>query len=382
MKNIIALVKNNLRILVIKKPGYTILMVMLPIMVVIGLSKILGGDSSPIKVGILDNSKSFSASKVIESIDSGDLMKCIKYTTKEEIDNSFATSDIDLAIVINNDFEEKLLKGDSSGIVIKGIENENLSKMLSGIVNVEVNNLSNLAKVNNGDYSGYKGSVEKYKSSATTVSKDSLNDLYGDYSKSQTLIGFLIIFAFYRAMSGSGLIGEDKEENIYTRILVTPVKVWQYYVSNIISSILLVIILFSVSIVGIKLVSDVNIGMSYFYLFIILCTVSIVAVSVGCFCSTVTDDRDLSSIISNFILMTFLAIGGCFVPIRYLSPIVNKLSYATPTRWAMEAVTNLQQGEGIRVIAMDLGIVILFGCVFFIASIYCINRRDKIDNLN
>ena len=189
------------------------------------------------------------------------------------------------------------------------------------------------------------------------------------------------MFAFYRAMSGSGLIGEDKEQNMYTRILTTSVKPWQYYLSNIISTTILLAILFSISVIEINLVSTIEIGVSNIMLITILLILGIVSVSVGTFCMTITNDRDLSSIISNFITISFLALGGCFVPLSYLSGIINKISYFTPIRWAMEAINNAQQGADISVIVMNLLVLSLFGVVFFIISVYCINKRDKVDNV-
>lgn len=189
------------------------------------------------------------------------------------------------------------------------------------------------------------------------------------------------MFAFYRAMSGSGLISEDKEQNMYTRILTTSVKPWQYYLSNIISTTILLSILFSISVIEINFVSTIEIGVSNLMLIVILLILGIVAVSVGTFCMTITNDRDFSSIISNFVTISFLALGGCFVPLSYLSNTINKISYFTPIRWAMEAINNAQQGADISVIVMNLLVLSLFGMVFFIISVYCINKRDKVDNV-
>lgn len=199
---------------------------------------------------------------------------------------------------------------------------------------------------------------------------------------SQMLIGFMIMFALYRAMSGTALINEDKEENIYTRILAASIKTWEYYLSNIISVIVLLIILFGLSILGINIFTDIDFGVSKIALFIILCLISIVSVSIGTFCNSVTDDRDLSDIISTVLIVVFLFVGGCFVPIQDLPKTINIVSYFTPTRWAMEAINNIQNGESINVIIMNLGMLLLFAALFFITAVYCINRRDKTDYVN
>ena len=381
MRSVYALVKNNLKIMILKKPVYTILTVVFPLIIFLFAPKIIDGSITEINVGIYDESKSFSSNKLDEYLSDIDMINLVEVNSEDDLKQKFNTRDIYLGMMIDKNMEEKVLRGDSSGVILYGIEGENLYEILDKGLSIELSNMINLAKINNGDFKKYKSSVERKEKEKIQVSYKDLNDVEGNHSVSQTLIGFIIMFAFYRAMSGSGLIGEDKEQNMYTRILTTSVKPWQYYLSNIISTTILLAILFSISVIEINLVSTIEIGVSNIMLITILLILGIVSVSVGTFCLTITNDRDLSSIISNFITISFLALGGCFVPLSYLSGIINKISYFTPIRWAMEAINNAQQGADISVIVMNLLVLSLFGVVFFIISVYCINKRDKVDNV-
>ena len=381
MRSVYALVKNNLKIMILKKPVYTILTVVFPLIIFLFAPKIIDGSITEINVGIYDESKSFSSNKLDEYLSDIDMINLVEVNSEDDLKQKFNTRDIYLGIMIDKNMEEKVLRGDNSGVILYGIEGENLYEILDKGLSIELSNMINLAKINNGDFKKYKSSVERKEKEKIQVSYKDLNDVEGNHSVSQTLIGFIIMFAFYRAMSGSGLIGEDKEQNMYTRILTTSVKPWQYYLSNIISTTILLAILFSISVIEINLVSTIEIGVSNIMLITILLILGIVSVSVGTFCMTITNDRDLSSIISNFITISFLALGGCFVPLSYLSGIINKISYFTPIRWAMEAINNAQQGADISVIVMNLLVLSLFGVVFFIISVYCINKRDKVDNV-
>ncbi|WP_147589269.1 ABC transporter permease [Clostridium paraputrificum] len=381
MRSVYALVKNNLKIMILKKPAYTILTVVFPLIIFLFAPKIIDGSITEINVGIYDESKSFSSNKLDEYLSDIDMINLVEVNSEDDLKQKFNTRDIYLGMMIDKNMEEKVLRGDSSGVILYGIEGENLYEILDKGLSIELSNMINLAKINNGDFKKYKSSVERKEKEKIQVSYKDLNDVEGNHSVSQTLIGFIIMFAFYRAMSGSGLIGEDKEQNMYTRILTTSVKPWQYYLSNIISTTILLAILFSISVIEINLVSTIEIGVSNIMLITILLILGIVSVSVGTFCMTITNDRDLSSIISNFITISFLALGGCFVPLSYLSGIINKISYFTPIRWAMEAINNAQQGADISVIVMNLLVLSLFGVVFFIISVYCINKRDKVDNV-
>lgn len=381
MRSVYALVKNNLKIMILKKPAYTILTVVFPLIIFLFAPKIIDQSITEINVGIYDESKSFSSNKLDEYLSDIDMINLVKVNSEDDLKQKFNTRDIYLGIMIEKNMEEKVLKGDNSGVILYGIEGENLHEILDKGLSIELSNMINLAKVNDGDLEKYKLSVERKEKEKIQVSYKDLNDVKKSHSVSQSLIGFIIMFAFYRAMSGSGLISEDKEQNMYTRILTTSVKPWQYYLSNIISTTILLSILFTISVIEINFVSTIEIGVSNLMLITILLILGIVSVSVGTFCMTITNDRDLSSIISNFVTISFLALGGCFVPLSYLSGTINKISYFTPIRWAMEAINNAQQGADISVIVMNLLVLSLFGVVFFIISVYCINKRDKVDNV-
>lgn len=381
MRSVYALVKNNLKIMILKKPAYTILTVVFPLIIFLFAPKIIDQSITEINVGICDESKSFSSNKLDEYLSNIDMINLVEVNSEDDLKQKFNTRDIYLGIMIEKNIEEKILKGDNSGVILYGIEGESLHEILDKGLSIELSNMINLAKVNDGDLEKYKLSVERKEKEKIEVSYKDLNDVKKDHSVSQSLIGFIIMFAFYRAMSGSGLISEDKEQNMYTRILTTSVKPWQYYLSNIISTTILLSILFTISVIEINFVSTIEIGVSNLMLIVILLILGIVSVSVGTFCMTITNDRDLSSIISNFVTISFLALGGCFVPLSYLSGTINKISYFTPIRWAMEAINNAQQGADIGVIVMNLLVLSLFGVVFFIISVYCINKRDKVDNV-
>lgn len=381
MRSVYALVKNNLKIMILKKPAYTILTVVFPLIIFLFAPKIIDQSITEINVGICDESKSFSSNKLDEYLSDIDMINLVEVNSEDDLKQKFNTRDIYLGIMIEKNIEEKILKGDNSGVILYGIEGESLHEILDKGLSIELSNMINLAKVNDGDLEKYKLSVERKEKEKIEVSYKDLNDVKKDHSVSQSLIGFIIMFAFYRAMSGSGLISEDKEQNMYTRILTTSVRPWQYYLSNIISTTILLSILFTISVIEINFVSTIEIGVSNLMLIVILLILGIVSVSVGTFCMTITNDRDLSSIISNFVTISFLALGGCFVPLSYLSGTINKISYFTPIRWAMEAINNAQQGADIGVIVMNLLVLSLFGVVFFIISVYCINKRDKVENV-
>ncbi len=378
--NLWVIIKNNLRIALVKKPVYSVLLIVLPVIVLFLASKIFTHGGITLNIGIVDNSNTKSSKAIVKVLGEEYGIK-IKSIDEENLSSEFGEKNINAAIIIQENFEDKLLQGDISGIKVRVLEGENIGDMINVLLGPELSNLSSLARIHEGDRVNYLKSLESYKVSDVKIERAQLSDLYGDYSNSEMFIGFLIMFIFLRAMNGAFLVSEDKNQNVYTRILTAPVKGWQYYLANIITTFILIVIQILITLVAINFFSDINIGMNYVQLFIILCVIGLVAVSIGSFCLAITDSRDLSNILSNFILMTSMFLGGCFVPVSLFPEIIDRISYFTPTRWAMEAVLDLQQGMTFSHISKYLGIMLLFAVVFFVITSYKASVRDKINNI-
>ena len=57
--------------------------------------------------------------------------------------------------------------------------------------------------------------------------------------------------------------------------------------------------------------------------------------------------------------------------------LVNNISYLTPTRWAIEAISDLQLGLGFKDIVPHIFIIILFAVVFFVIGSYKTTKSEK-----
>ena len=80
--------------------------------------------------------------------------------------------------------------------------------------------------------------------------------------------------------------------------------------------------------------------------------------------------------------MAFLMIGGAFVPIEIMPPLIDKISYFTPIRWAMQSITDIQQGYTFTDIYKNIFMIFLFALVFFVIAIYKTSREEKKININ
>lgn len=376
MRNILVLIKNNLKIDVLENPFGFLVSLFAPILILFIVLKIISGNSGYLNIGIVDNDSSQTTKVIIESLKNQDGYN-VNDINQDNIDNLFSEKAIDVAIVFNKGFENNIIINGKDEINVTSVENDGVGDLLKGLLNREMLNIRDISLASNKDKEVYyKGLINYSNSTSVNITKESLNDLYKEYSSSQMFIGFLIMFMLIRGMRTAYRIFDEKRENIYMRIFMAPVKSSEYYLAGIISGYISVLIQVVLGIVSINIL-NVETGLSNIQLFIILALVGLVSISLALCCSAFASNRTEASNIFNFVNMFFLMLGGAFVPLEIIPPIMEKVSYFTPVRWAMESISDIQQGAQFSEVYKYLFIIILFAVTFFVIGVYKTAKEEK-----
>ncbi|MBM7834944.1 ABC transporter permease [Clostridium sardiniense] len=377
MRNILVMLKNNLRMMILKKPLYFIASIVAPVVIVLVVGSLLTSGSSNMSIGVsnLDNSK--SSELILKNIENQNNFTALDMN-EEEIESKIKEKSIECGIIIKKGFQEGIVNGNSKNqIEIIGKDGDSIYKSIESMISIDLKNLEDLGKISNEDSKVYNNLLKDYESNKVTIERGSLRDDSKDYNNTSIFVGFLIMFMFFRSILGAERILEDKKTKVYTRIFAAPIKVYQYYLGNILASILAINLQAALSLVAIRYLININIGMSYIQMFFILFLISILAVAVGTFCIAVTRTSQEASIISNILIMILLMLGGCFVPVELFPSALDKLSKLLPTRWAMDMVSSLQDGIAINSLYKNIIIILLYSAVFFLAAAYVTKRKDK-----
>lgn len=376
MRNILVLIKNNLKIDVLENPFGFLVSLFAPILILFIVLKIISGNSGYLNIGIVDNDSSQTTKVIIESLKNQDGYN-VNDINQDNIDNLFSEKAIDVAIVFNKGFENNIIINGKDEINVTSVENDGVGDLIKGLLNREMLNIRDISLASNKDKEVYYNGLINYSNSTSVnITKESLNDLYKEYSSSQMFIGFLIMFMLIRGMRTAYRIFDEKRENIYMRIFMAPVKSSEYYLAGIISGYISVLIQVVLGIVSINIL-NVETGLSNIQLFIILALVGLVSISLALCCSAFARNRTEASNIFNFVNMFFLMLGGAFVPLEIIPPIMEKISYFTPVRWAMESISDIQQGAQFSEVYKYLFIIILFAVTFFVIGVYKTAKEEK-----
>ncbi len=381
MKNIIVLIKNNLKIAIIKKPIGFIMSIIAPILILLLMLNVINMNSGYITVGIIDNDSSKTSKDILDSIKNyeGFNVREIQQNEKKDL---FSENAINAVIEVTSGFEDSLLKGDTNPIKVTSVENDDVGMIIRNLVNEQMRNINSIAIAAEGNKEVYYKSLDNYSNNSyIKLERESLNDLHEEYSFSQTFIGFIIMFMLIRGMSTSYRVFKEKEENVYNRIFMAPIKTYEYYVADAISGYISILLQVSLSILGIKLLK-VQVGVSTLELFAILSLVGLVSISLAICCRSFAKNITEASNIFNFANIIMVMIGGAFVPIEIMPPIIEKISYFTPVRWAIQSIIDIQQGASFNEIYKYLIIIVLFAVAFFVIGIYKTSKEERKLSIN
>lgn len=375
MKTFLALIKNTLRITILHKPITFIITTFLPIIVLIVASSVVNYSSSLVNVGISDADNSKSSKAIVGIIEGLEGIKVFPMKA-DEIEEGFQSNKINVALNIEQGFQEKLLNNKIENIYAIGNKSQNVYKLIQSILKNHLLNLRNIGKVSQGNEIEFEKSVKNYIETSEYVERNSLNDLYTDYNNSNIFVGILILFVFFNASSIANIINNDRERNIYSRIFLSDAKVWMYYLANVLCNVFITTFQIGIAILGMEYLTKTSIGLAPSNLFLILFLTAVVAISLGTFYVAIFEDSDTSSMVSNFANLLIIILGGCFIQVELFPDLINKISYISPARWAMQSILDLQQGMDLNSISFNLIYLGVLSVVIFLISIFITGKKE------
>lgn len=381
MRNILVLIKNNLRVDILKNPFGFLIGLLAPVLILYIMLMIMNTNSGYINIGIVDNDNSKTSNLIIDSLKNKEGYN-VNEIKEADIKNLFSEKAINVAIEIKDGFENEVIDGNVSKIKVTAVEGDGIGNLIKDFVNMEMINIREISLASDSNEEVYYKSIDNYRSSIyVNINKENLNDLHSSYSSSKIFIGFLIMFMLIRGMRSAHRIFDEKDENIYMRIFMAPVKTSEYYLADIISGYIYILIQVALGIISINIL-NVETGLRNIELFIILALVGLVSISLALCCSAFSRNSTEASNIFNFANILLLMVGGAFLPLEIMPPIIEKISYFTPVRWAMQSISDIQQGYSFSETYKYLFIILLFGVALLVIAAYKTAKEEKKITIN
>lgn len=377
MKGLIHMIRHNLNFMIVKNKSRFILTIAVPIIVVLLISKFLMGNTGFLKVGIINNDNSVASNYIEQTLKGNENISVVSCNSVDQINKDFSDNNIQAAIIINNGFEKNVTKGKIDDIQIIGKDGDSTYQIVKELVNSNLDNILKLGIISKGNEAKFNTLLTNYKNKNITITRESVTNLGLNYAKASLFIGFLIMFVFYRAVSGAERINEDRDSKVFTRIFISDIKPWQYYGGNIISSLVCVSIQIILSVCAMEYITKVDFGIGFISLIITLILAGLIAVSIGTVCIALTRNTQEASMISNILILVLVMAGGCFIPTSIFPKAMDTISNFLPTRWIMNMVSNMQSGQSFVMQYKYIILLLLLSSALLLVAAYFTKRKDK-----
>jgi len=317
-------------------------------------------------IAILDNSKDEITQDIITKIESSqyfDIDRTI--STNEQIEKSFKSGRIKLAIVFQPNFQNELSHSNKAQLqIIADATDPNQATTLTNYISSIVMD--------------YQNEMNKQNRLPYTI-KTEMRMLYnpqlkGAYTSVPGVMGMILLLI--SAMMTSIAIVREKELGTMEILLVSPMQPWLVVISKVIPYFIISLINVATILILSVFVLGLPIEGSLFLLIASTIIYIFCALSLGILISTVTETQQAAMLISLLgLMLPVVMLSGYAFPIANMPTILQVLSNHVPAKWYIIIVKNIMiKGIGIDQIWKELLILLAMTGTFLIISI----KRFKI----
>ena len=317
-------------------------------------------------IAILDNSKDEVTQNIITKIESSqyfDIDRTI--STNEQIEKSFKSGRIKLAIVFQPNFQNELSHSNKAQLqIIADATDPNQATTLT-------NYISSIVM----DYQNEMNKQNKLPYTIKTEMRMLYNpQLKGAYTSVPGVMGMILLLI--SAMMTSIAIVREKELGTMEILLVSPMKPWLVVISKVIPYFIIslinvaTILILSVFVLGLPIDGSLFLLISATIIYIFC------ALSLGILISTITETQQAAMLISLLgLMLPVVMLSGYAFPIANMPAILQVLSNLVPAKWYIIIVKSVMiKGIGIEQIWKELLILLAMTGTFLLISI----KRFKI----
>ena len=196
--------------LLLKKKSFIIMGIVAPAVIIVFFSFAFGSDMN-YKVGIINKDNNYISNEVVEAINKVENIDVVDIS-KENYEMLIISHQIQMVVIIEENFSDNILNLEESEVTIKSISNSDVKETLVSIIKSKVNNLSLIAKISDKNIDKFKKNNEDYKENLLNYTLSEVENVRPAIEKS---IGIVIMMILISGASIANLFIEDDENNIY-----------------------------------------------------------------------------------------------------------------------------------------------------------------------
>ncbi len=372
------LVTNMLRNMLLRNKRTLVLVIGLPIAGIL-MSVLIYGNTAGTSVNIgVVNHDSTDISKDTVQFLKGLHKTNVKMLTDKEVDHEITSKKVDAVITFEKGFFESVKANKPDHITITSIKGAEVTSFIKSYLYQYIDNVSALNQAAGGNDAAFKQMYESYQKPPFHVSTHALEDKGTDQNIVKQTIGYLIMFMLFSAVNLSALITKEKEQRTYFRLLASPVSARQYVISNVMTNMILLTVQVMITLVCITTLFHVDMNIPVWQLFFILVLFGLVAIGLSLVIVAFTESSKAANGLQTLIITPTCLLSGCFFPPEFMPDVMRKIADFLPQTWVLSTLKSVQQGAALSSLWLNISILLAFALVFFLLSIYKLNRNNTV----
>lgn len=346
---------------ILRDKGQLMTMLLVPIGFITLMMLVFGAPFN-LSIGIVDNDNTAFTELFIESLDNKGNISFIK---EEEVQGQLLSGRIHLGLVIPENFTNDIIQLKNPEIQGYNIQETDVAIPIMIYMDNFLSAAKHIATAAGRDEESFNQGIINYLS-GSNIASEVFYDI--EQSKGSTLsgMGFLVMSMLFFSTTAANTIMEDRERKTFYRVISAPVRLKDYMFQNILSFLLLLQLQIIAVFLLMKYVFKLNMGPSLINLLVVMLVFSVVCIAFAIALTSLSKRSSQVSALAPLLIMPMVMLGGCFWP-RFLMPeLLIKVSNLVPTTWILIAIEKVLYGQSLRGIVLELGILFLFGIVFFL----------------
>ncbi len=373
-------------------------LLLMPLILIAILGSAFGnifGDDENVKiqrftVGIVDKDKSDYSRILKEEVFEKSLVDMVelKPIDEEALIKEINDKTLKLGIIIPEDFSASLQLGEQTQIgVISGndasiqttviesvidqfayiVQGKMAIGELSGEIQADIEQQGSASSNDNINQSEISNTEFDVTEIANPMTEQSISSDQEPISSFQYYAaGMGVMFLLMTVVITVGLMIEEKEDEVYNRLLITRLKHRQYLLGKFIGLILICLVQFMIIILGTRVLFQVDWGNSISAIILTVLSFTISASGIGVFIGSFIKSEKTFSNIGIICTQVLAAIGGSMVPLYLFPEWLIYISKIIPNALALQMFLDVMSGAGISdivveaTLSMIIGIVLLF----------------------
>ena len=357
--------------LLLKKKSFIAMGIIAPAVIIVFFSFAFGSDMN-YKVGIINKDKGYMSSEIIEVINNVENIDVVDIS-KENYEMLLISHQVQMVVIIEDTFTNKILNLEKSEIIIKSISNSDVKETLVSIIKSKVNNLNLIAKISDKNIDKFKEKNKEYKENLMNYTVNEVENPRPSIEKS---IGIVIMMILISGASIANFLIEDEENDTKRRVLVSGIKPYKYYIALIIVF-YLVSSISSIIYYGFCKLLKIDFGMintNNFLLVMLL--LNLVAISLNLCIVSFTRNRYVASTINILIVIPTCMLSGVFWDFEVMPEYLQKIGNLMPQRWVYICIKNLQTYNSLNYIYQYILYMVVISVILLILSLFMFKERN------